>query len=62
MQLRVFVCIIPIIWYGILFPKLFWPTERKNVLVIDKKLLAEGQKIADFSRLLKGIQDKNSVA
>ena len=26
-------------WNGILFPKLFWPTVRKNVLVIDKKLL-----------------------
>ena len=24
---------------GILLPKLFWPTVRKNVLVIEKKLL-----------------------
>ena len=41
---------------GILLPKLFWPTVRKNVLVIEKKLLyfeAEGREFAKFLRSLE---------
>ena len=41
---------------GILLPKLFSPTVRKNVLVIEKKLLkfeAEGQEFAKNWRSLE---------
>ena len=42
---------------GILLPKLFWPTVRKNVLFSDwEKLLkfeAEGREFANFLRLLE---------
>ena len=41
---------------GILLSKLFWPTVRKNVLVLEKKLLKfedEGREFSKFSRSLE---------
>ena len=37
---------------GILFPKLFWPTVRKNCSSDREKLLKEGRKFAKFVRSL----------
>ena len=43
-------------WNGILLPKLFWPTVRKNCSSDREKVLkfeAEGQEFAKFPRLLE---------
>ena len=45
-----------VMWNGILLPKLFWPTVRKNCSSNQDKLLkfeVEGQELANFFRSLE---------
>ena len=53
-----------LIWNGILLPKLFWPTVRKNCSSDREKHLkfkAEGQEFAKFLRSLQGVQTRYDI-
>ena len=41
---------------GILLPKLFWPTVKKNVLVSDKKFLKFDAESREFSKILSSLE------